>query len=117
MTGIAVAVSAAAGINKVVDLSRTVAELVKKGMTLELQERITELRAAVLDAKDEVLALREENQDLRSKLGQQEQWEQRAAEYTLVTTNGGAVVWHTAGPPEHFACPACFEAKKVYILQ
>lgn len=117
MTGIAAAIAAADGINKVVALTKTVADLVKRGATIELQERITELREAVLDAKDEVLELREENQVLRSKLSEQDAWNARAAEYELVTTNGGATVWHTVGPPEHFACPACFEKKTINILQ
>ena len=106
-----------AGISEVVTLTRTIGELVKKGVTLELQEKITELREAVLEAKDEVLSLREENQALKSKLAEQESWNARAARYTLVTTIGGAHVYQTDGPPPHFACPRCFEEQKVRILQ
>ena len=105
------------GISDAVELSRQVAELVKKGVTLELQERITELREAVLNAKDEVLTLREENQQMKVRLQQQEAWERRAANYTLITTSGGAVVYRTAGPPAHFACPRCFEDRKLQFLQ
>lgn len=107
----------ALGISEAVELTRRISDLVKAGITLELQERIADLREAVLNAKDEVLRLREENQDLRGKLGEQEQWTARAAAYTLIETNGGAIVWHTPGPPEHFACPVCLEKKTVNILQ
>jgi hypothetical protein len=117
MTGLAAAISTAEGINKVVALTRTIADLVKKGATLELQERITDLREAVQDAKDEVLALREENRELRGKMAEQEAWDARASKYTLVTTAGGAHVYRTGGPPEHYACPKCFEDRKIHILQ
>jgi len=107
----------ALGISEAVELARTIGELAKKGITLGLQEKITESREGVLNAKDEVLALRQQNQDLQGALQAQSDWQARAAAYKLVTTNGGAVVWHTRGPPEHFACPACFEAKKIQFLQ
>jgi hypothetical protein len=107
----------ALGISDAVELTRTIAELVKKGITLELQERITELREAVLNAKDEVLSLREQNQALRGRVAEQEGWEARAAKYTLITAPGGAHVYRTEGPPEHFACPRCFEGRKIHILQ
>ena len=105
------------GITEAVELTKTVTELVKKGVTLELQERIAELREAVLNVKDEVLSLREQNQDLRAKLAAQESWEARAAGYKLITAPGGALVRHSPGPPEHYACPRCYEAHKISILQ
>ena len=107
----------ALGISEAVELSRRIGELVKAGTTLELQERVTELREAVLNAKDEVLCLKEENHTLREKLGEQDQWKARADTYTLVSTSGGATVWHRSQAPEHFACPACFERKTIGILQ
>jgi hypothetical protein len=107
----------ALGISEAVELTKTIGELVKKGITLELQERITELREAVLNAKDEVLGLREANQDLRAKLAAQESWEARAAKYKLVTTVSLAHLYRTIAPPHHFACPHCFEERKLHILQ
>jgi hypothetical protein len=105
------------GISEAVELTGRVAELVKKGATLEAQERIAELREAVLNGKDEVLRLREDNQQLRQKLQEQEGWDKRAAQYQLVKAIGGAMVYRFSGNPEHYACPACMEAKRVNVLQ
>lgn len=105
------------GISEAVELTGRVAELLKKGATLEAQERIAELREAVLNGKDEVLRLREENQQLRQRVREQEDWDKRAAQYELVQATGGATVYRFLGKPEHFACPACIELKQVHILQ
>jgi hypothetical protein len=105
------------GISEAVDLTGRVAELIKKGATLEAQERIVDLREAVLAGKDEVLRLREENQQLREKIREQEEWESRAKVYALVETEGGAFVLRFSGEPGHYACPACFESKRIHILQ
>lgn len=107
----------ALGISEAVELSRTIGELVKKGFTLELQERITELREAILNAKDEVISLREENQTLRMQVRAQESWETKAAHYELVAMPGGALIYESAGPPPHYACPKCFEDHHIHILQ
>ncbi len=105
------------GISDAVELTGTISDLVKKGLTLELQERITQLREAVLNAKDEVLALRDETQSLKVKVQERDAWGARAAKYTLITAPGGAHVYQTSGPPEHFACPRCFEERRIHILQ
>ena len=107
----------ALGISEAVELAKKVAELAKKGMTLELQERITELREAVINAKDEVINLRDENQGLRTKLREQESWDTRASKYELVQADGGGTIYKSAGPPEHFACTACFENRSLHVLQ
>jgi hypothetical protein len=44
-----------------------IAELIKKGATLEAQEQIMKLREAALELQDENLALREENKRLREE--------------------------------------------------
>ena len=105
------------GISDAVELVKTIGDLAKRGVTIDLQERIADLRDAVLNVKEEVFALRAENQDLKSKLSEQEDWKARSAGYTLIEAQGGAHVYRTAGPPEHFACPRCFEERKLHILQ
>lgn len=55
------------GISDALELTKKIGDLVKAGATLGLQETIVELREAVMNAKDEVLRLREDNQDLRSQ--------------------------------------------------
>jgi hypothetical protein len=105
------------GISDAVELSRQIAELVKKGITIDLQERITELREAVLNAKDETINLREEIQALKARVRSQEEWETRANKYSLVKTRGGAFLYTSEGPPPHCACPRCFQEQKLQILQ
>lgn len=49
----------------VLDTVKKVADLAKKGLTVELQEKIMELREEVLAIKEEVVSLRQENQALK----------------------------------------------------
>jgi hypothetical protein len=105
------------GLSDAAELTRTIAELIKKGNTQGLQERLTELREAILNAKDEALCLREQNQEMKLRLSLQETWDDRASKFTLVETAGGALAWHSEGPPEHYACPRCFEEQKISVLQ
>lgn len=55
------------GVKDAVDLTGRIADLLKKGATLEAQERITELRAAILDLSEENLRLRQELLQLREE--------------------------------------------------
>jgi hypothetical protein len=90
---------------------------VKGVATIGLQETIMELREAVLNAKDEVLRLREENQTLRGQVSEKLAWEAASAQYKLVATPTGGTVYHTEGPPPHYACPTCFASRKTIPLQ
>jgi ribosomal protein L37AE/L43A len=105
------------GISDAVELTKKIGELVKAGVTLGLQETIVELREAVMNAKDEVLQLREENQAMRLKASEKAVWEATAAKYTLVAAPGGAMVYRTEEAPAHYACPRCYEEQKRAILQ
>jgi hypothetical protein len=105
------------GISDVLELTGKVGDLVKAGMTLELQETIVKLREAVLDVKEDVLRLREENQALRAKAAEKSAWVEAAAQYELVATPTGGTVYHSDGPPAHYACPTCFASEKIIPLQ
>ncbi len=52
----------------ILDTAKTIAELAKKGMTVELQEKIVELREEVIALKEENVQLREENLQLKQQL-------------------------------------------------
>lgn len=106
-----------AGIKEALDLTKLVGELVKKGVTLEAQERIADLRQAVLDVREELDSVREENRQLKQQVTEQDRWQERAARYTHVVAPGGAHVYHSDGPPPHYACPRCFEHREISILQ
>jgi hypothetical protein len=96
----------ALGISDAVELSGRVVELVKKGMTLELQERITELREAVLNAKEEVLTLREENSELK-----------RAAAEKQRFKFDGELYWREEedGSREGPFCQGCYDSKALKV--
>ncbi len=52
----------------IIETAKTIAELAKKGMTVELQEKIMELRVEAMDMKEEIIQLRDENSQLRQDL-------------------------------------------------
>lgn len=105
------------GITDAVDLTKRIADLIRAGATLEAQEKVIDLREAVLNVKDELIQSREDNQRLRAQLAEKEGWEERAAQYVLTRTQGGAVVYAREAPLSHYACPSCFEKRQVQILQ
>jgi hypothetical protein len=93
------------GISDAVDLAGRISELVKAGVTLELKERVTELREAVINAKDETLQLREEVQRLKTLVAEQSNWAATAAAHPMEKTAGGAFVRRFAAAPGYYACP------------
>jgi predicted RNA-binding Zn-ribbon protein involved in translation (DUF1610 family) len=72
---------------------------------------------ATYELRDELFRLQEENRTLRQAQHERDEWSTRAAAYTLTAAPGGAMVQKTPGPPEHYACPRCFENRKIYPLQ
>jgi predicted RNA-binding Zn-ribbon protein involved in translation (DUF1610 family) len=105
------------GISDAVELTKKVGDLVRTGVTIGLQETIMDLREAVLNAKDEVLNLRAELQAYKSKELEAQNWQDLETKYPLVKAPGGGTVRKTAGPPEHYVCPKCFEDRRIYPLQ
>jgi len=105
------------GISEIVDLSKRIGDLAKAGMTMELQEKIVELRSAILDVKDELITLRQENQALKAEATEKACWADVTKKYVLIEAPGGAMVYRTEESPAHYACPVCFEGQKRRILQ
>jgi len=52
----------------IIDTAKTIAELARKGMSVELQEKIIELREEVMALKEENIQLRDENLQLKQRL-------------------------------------------------
>ena len=104
-------------IPEALELTKKLGELVKAGATIGLKETIMELREAVLNVKDEVLHLRENNQALRAQVSEKSAWDEASARYTLVATPTGGTVYHSDGPPPHYACPTCHASRKIIPLQ
>lgn len=53
---------------EILDTIKTITELAKKGLTVELQEKIVELREEVMALKEENIRLRDENLNLKQDL-------------------------------------------------
>jgi predicted RNA-binding Zn-ribbon protein involved in translation (DUF1610 family) len=71
----------------------------------------------LLSLQGELIRLSGDNLELRRRLQEQDDWTARASTFALFKAPGGAVVYRSDGPPEHYACPACFEQKKIHRLQ
>lgn len=52
----------------IMETMKTITDLAKKGMTVELQEKIVELREEVIGLKEENITLRDENLRLRQQV-------------------------------------------------
>ncbi|MDR5819848.1 hypothetical protein [Caballeronia sp. LZ043] len=93
------------------------ADAAAKEKVFDVKERLGAIQDTLFELRDTLAALQDENARLRAQVAAGEAWQQRAAEYKLVETTGGAIVYQYSGEPAHYACPNCFEGKKVSILQ
>lgn len=90
----------------------------------DVQERITQAMQSLGAAQEDMFQLREdldqlqdERDDLKQRLQAAESWCKRSGGYTLVQTEGGAVVYMFTGDPLHYACPSCFNKQEIHPLQ
>jgi len=81
---------------------KDIVELLKKGLTIEAQEKIMELREAAMELQEQNLALRERVVALESELKQSKN----------LKFDGGLYYMH--GDPDPF-CPLCYERDKKLI--
>ena len=86
----------------VAETAKIVGELVKKGVTLELQEKIMQLREEALQLEEDKQRLTKENAELREKL----EWKQKLR-------RSRALYW-CEGDDTPF-CPYCWERSKLAI--
>lgn len=87
-----------------------ITDLLKKGATLEAQEKIMELREFALQ-------LQEENIELKNQLKIKEELLNKINSYKLIETIGGAMVYEAIEEPKHYACPKCMSNNEIHILQ
>jgi len=83
----------------------------------EALEKLGELQDVIFGLREDRVKLQDENHNLKAQIKKLEDWKVKAAPYQLLQTAGGAVVYHSDGPPDHFACPSCYESHKIQILQ
>ena len=80
-------------------------------------EKLGATQDTLFELREELFRLQAETERLRQDLRVRDDWDARAARYTLQQTAGGAIVHESTFEPRHFACPACFEKRAVGILQ
>ena len=88
-----------------------------KPKVLEALQKLGDAQDALFALREELFSLQEANNVLRQQIAESKSWQTKADEYELTKTRGEAVVYRFKGQPEHFACPSCFNAKAIHILQ
>lgn len=98
--------------------------LLESKIEAESRTKVLDALRAVGDAQDNLFKLREdlfalqtENNAIKSKLAEKEEWKDRLQKYKLVQTEGGAIVYQSEEGTQHYACPSCIEKKEIQILQ
>ncbi|WPH18252.1 hypothetical protein [Variovorax paradoxus] len=105
-----------------------VRELVKVGIDAKVDQKASEKvidalsrLGAATDAlytlRDELFRLQTENEELKEAAKDREALAAHRAKYVLSETPGGAIVWHFSDAPAHYACPNCWNDKRIEILQ
>jgi predicted RNA-binding Zn-ribbon protein involved in translation (DUF1610 family) len=88
-----------------------------KPKVLEALQKLGDAQDTLFALRDELFSLQESNNQLKQQLAEAAAWQSRAEQYQLVKTSGGAIVFRFKSEPEHYACPSCFNAKAIHILQ
>jgi len=88
-----------------------------KAKIIEAQARLGEVQDMLFALREELFRLQDEGNQLRRQLADAESWNARLADYELVKTAGGAVVYHFKAQPEHYVCPSCTSKQELHILQ
>ena len=86
----------------IIDTSKTIVELAKKGMTIELQEKIKQLREEALELQEENLKLKTDNIKLKKKEELQEKVKFKRK------------VYYREADEIPF-CPYCYEKRQLLI--
>lgn len=77
----------------------------------KVQDKLIELRAAIMSLQDE-------NHKLTTELRAKNTWSAKAAHYKLTKSlHARDFAYLYAGDPIHWACPTCYESEKITILQ
>lgn len=103
----------------IMETMKTITELAKKGMTVELQEKIVELREEVIGLKEENIQLKEENLALKQEIEGYTQGEQcpkcRKASWELVDSIPHPVMGDVGIIERTYKCSECgFSEKKIH---
>ncbi|WP_155996753.1 hypothetical protein [Thioalkalivibrio sp. ALMg11] len=97
-------------------------ELLKKGATIEAQEKVMALREGALELQEQNISLRERIRDLEARLSAVEDWAEQRKRYVLASPwRGPAQVYalkktEAQDEPPHLLCANCFHNSKRVVL-
>lgn len=90
----------------------------------DVQAKVLDVMTKIGEAQDTMYALREENiklqgenERLTREAAGADEWARKIAQFVLLETAGGAVVFQNTGEPPYFACPNCVNQKRIVPLQ
>jgi hypothetical protein len=101
---------------------KDIVDLLKKGSTIEAQEKIMSLREGALELQEENQELKEKINDLEKQLHKADDWEAEKNRYTLASPwRGSGQVYalkesNSNGEVPHFLCTDCFNNSNKVIL-
>jgi len=87
------------------------------GKINEAVKKVGDAQDALFQLREELFRLQEENNTLKTTIGEFNSWGDQLAAYELVKTDGEAVVYKSKSDPEHYICPCCVSKKSIQILQ
>lgn len=93
-----------------------------KGKLIETLNLILSAQGAAVQMQAQMLGIVQENIELTSKLEKIGRWETTAARYILKDYGSNTFAYElkdelSNGEPVHLACPNCFQAQRLAILQ
>lgn len=101
---------------------REIIDLIKKGSTIEAQEKIMELREGAIELQEANIELRQRVRELEQRLAAIDEWKEQKHRYVLVAPwNGPAQVYalkesESGGEQRHFLCTNCFHNSKRVVI-
>jgi hypothetical protein len=101
---------------------KDIIDLIKKGSTIEAQEKIMELREGAIELQEQNIELRQKVRELERQLSAIGDWEAEKNRYLLVAPwRGPAQVYalresQSQGQRPHFLCTNCFHNSKRVVI-
>ena len=96
---------------------KDIIELLKKGSTLEAQEKIMSLREGALELQEENQELKSKISELEARLRATEEWSKENEKYALASPWGRQALVYalkkdgSGGEQPHYVCTNCFHKK------
>lgn len=83
----------------------------------EAVKQVNDAYEKLFELRDELSNLKNENDNLKKHLGEIESFKNKMADYDLIKTNGGAIVYKYQKAPLYYLCPKCIDNKEIQFLQ